>query len=1149
MFLEKVARLGLAAWAGSVAVAHASPALQGTPQSHGITYPIVFVDAPRNGSPPAAQGGAFSIPEVDFPEIAGNPPSGALRTRETKLKMLHPDGSVETLFGTPTGAVLYPSVSFDGTKIYFAFHPDLTNDANRYDVYRMDWEAPGHPVENLTAAYTQFAIFDDDGSGPNGLTPADVDATQYLGYGQSRRPIKVQFWNPFEVLDSDGRIRVMAVSSWNAERMAKSNQNVGDLVVMDLDGSKLRTFLHVPGGAFFAFQSPTGEIYWGEFNEHFSRRSENNFSIMKCAQDGTNHQQFDRFHIGFFDIGAAIRNTQSLSVHGIDIVGSIYYAGNNAGWGALQAVPDNLPGLDFSTNDAVGDAILHAPIVRKERTFVTFGKQLVDDDGPNPLGKFRDPAPAQGERMLAAFSPGPATFHPTGGPAPFWQRWDAKIVLFPNGTKTLVSSPDSLVVLHDSSSTQSFMPRQVAPYEALYGVPFPSVMESPNRNDGASGILPPGSPYAIARGASLHVGETATAPNAWALHWHFEPNGVPTPKVFNPGWSFGGGGWPLPRNFQGYENGEFSPSDVRYLRVLTRKRILGTVPYIDTGMDGAWDDNTWFKAGWEILGEFDVRAGKSDPDDSSYVAKIPADTPVMFQALDKYGMTLTSETFLREHKAGSVVTCAGCHARGIEGVAFESTEAASAGFPVHDAVSDHRIVVPNFQAGTAAATPLVTETPQIWFFEDVKGIFGNCVSCHRADAPGGAAAQLDLRDQVVNGKTLYERLAKDFEVANPEGYDPVYTGGTWHAPNLSRYVKAGSARESLLVWKLVGPLVGNASQRLDGRSNAFFPTESPPGSTSLGTPPNGLNFLVDVDNLHAGCAAHSFVQSGSISNETVAKLVRWIDLGAPSNDFGFLPPYKGIDKDYEPPAAGIHVDVAANPPIVRIGAWDETSLDVGSARLRILGTGLEAPLASIVPQLSAAALEEGIAFPYPIPLEAGQTTEFSIKDGAGNLRRVQFDCGCAPQGGGITLTASSPTPAIGSQLLLTVNSPFPGLLAQLAGSQSLVSSGQVHLGQCTTLVPDVTMLTLLAATQFSGTLDAAGSITWAHSIPASPALVGESIHLSALVYSGGTLHGASHPPTTITFTNDGQPVVQDPAPTRRGRPRIRSGSGARLEGE
>jgi len=956
-----------------------------------INYPVVFVDSPRNGTPPAVAG-PYSVPQVDFPEIAGNAPTGALRTRESKLKVVYPNGTVETLFGTPKGAVLNPSVSFDGTKIYFAFHPDLTNDAKRYDIYRMDFTLPGRPVTNLTAPYVHRGIFDDAGQGPNGLTAADFDLPQTVASGTNRLPIKLQFWSPFEYFDPEGRVKVMAVSSWNAERLAKSPQNIADLVVMDLDGSNLRTFLHVPGGAYFPFQSPTGEIYWGEINEHFSRRSHNNFSIMKCNQDGTDHQQFDRFHLGFFDIGAAIANSQSPSVNGIDIVGGIYYGGNNAGWGALQAVPDDLPGpIDFSTNDEHGDPHLQAPIVRLARTFLTFGPQGSDPDGPNPMGKFRDPAPAETEGMLVSYSPGPASFQVyTPSPPPPWQRWDAGIFLVPTGTKVPIADPSSLVPLYQSPTSHSFMPRMVAPYAVFYGVPHPALQANANRNDGSSGLLPAGSPYAIVRGSALDIGEFSTAPNPWALHWHFLPNGVPTPGVWNPGWSFTNGGWPLPRTFQGYRNGEFAASDVKFLRVLARKRILGTVPFMDTGMDGGDDENTWFNAIWTILGEFDVRAGKASPNDTSFKVKIPGDTPVMFQALDRYGMSLTSETFLREHKPGSVTTCKGCHVRGIYGYEFAATEAYAAGFPTHDAVSDHRIAVQNFQGGSSVYGNLVSGTPQVWTFEDVKSSFATCLPCHSAASPGGAAAGLNLEDVEVNGKSLYRRLAQDHETPDPEGYDPVYQAGKWHPPNLSRWIKAGSARESVLLWKMVGPLVGNADARLDGRLNSTFPTESPPGTYSFGMPPNGLDFLVDVDNLNAGCLAHLAVQYGFVSNTAVARLIRWIDAGCPSTNIGSLPAHKAIDKDYEPPSAGLWIDMTTTPyPTFWLGAWDETGLDLSTAKLRCASSGLQVPLLALSMTLTEALLNQGIVL--GVPVDPGETVIFSIEDTAGNIRRAYYE--------------------------------------------------------------------------------------------------------------------------------------------------------------
>src|SRR5262245_7689694 len=239
----------------------------------GITHPIVFVDGPRNGTPPGPP--SMGIGSVEFPEIESRAPYGALRTRETRVKMIQPDGTVETVFGWGNGALLHPSVSFDRTTIYVAYNPAVGWDGARFDVYRMDWTLPGRPTTNLTAAYTDFGLFD-LGVGPNGVTPADLSPPSNLASGVVRRPAKLGFWNPFEVLDPEGRVKLMAVSTYGGERQSKVAQMVGDLVVMDLDGSKLHTFLHVPGGAYFAFQAPNGRIYWGEWAGEWTRNEANN---------------------------------------------------------------------------------------------------------------------------------------------------------------------------------------------------------------------------------------------------------------------------------------------------------------------------------------------------------------------------------------------------------------------------------------------------------------------------------------------------------------------------------------------------------------------------------------------------------------------------------------------------------------------------------------------------------------------------------------------------------------------------------------------------------------------------------------------------------------------------------------------------------
>ena len=89
---------------------------------------------------------------------------------------------------------------------------------------------------------------------------------------------------------------------------------------------------------------------------------------------------------------------------------------------------------------------------------------------------------------------------------------------------------------------------------------------------------------------------------------------------------------------------------------------------------------------WEILGEFPVKKlgvtdGQGNPD-TSWLAKIPAEMPTFIQAIDRNGMTVTSEIAWRALKPGEKrADCGGCHAHSVAPLEFDTT-AAGKGVPI-----------------------------------------------------------------------------------------------------------------------------------------------------------------------------------------------------------------------------------------------------------------------------------------------------------------------------------------------------------------------------------------------------------------------------------------------------------------------------------
>jgi hypothetical protein len=362
-----------------------------------------------------------------------------------------------------------------------------------------------------------------------------------------------------------------------------------------------------------------------------------------------------------------------------------------------------------------------------------------------------------------------------------------------------------------------------------------------------------------------------------------------------------GNGMPLNFHNQGGDVGFYDNSDIHAIRILAmepttdrqrgastgkrfynhaneRLRILGEIPVRKFASNVSPSPLNGERAG--VRGE-NSREQPLDPDgnpDTSFLAKIPADTAFTFQTLDKRGMVLNTAQTWHQLRPGEIRNnCGGCHAHSQKPTDFNLTAAARSDYKVWDLVN---------------STPLLTtkgrdESKKKWdaeddaglrftkhengagavtveYWRDIKPILQrSCVACHSAksaersaavlsrrspNAPNAlenpetaapvatAAAEdsrapagsldLDADDQLIqyeqHGKFpgTYYRLALDERAKfsyKPVGYD------SWGYPNASRYIRKMQSRRSLLVWKIFG-------ERLDGFSNDDHPSEPEPGA-------------------------------------------------------------------------------------------------------------------------------------------------------------------------------------------------------------------------------------------------------------------------------------------------------------------------------
>jgi hypothetical protein len=319
-----------------------------------------------------------------------------------------------------------------------------------------------------------------------------------------------------------------------------------------------------------------------------------------------------------------------------------------------------------------------------------------------------------------------------------------------------------------------------------------------------------------------------------------------------------------------------------------------------------------------ILGEIPVRkfqpssdgrtAQPRDPDgnpDTSFLAKIPADTSFTFQTLDRDGLVLNMAQTWHQVRPGEIRNnCGGCHAHSQQPTDFEKTVAARSDYAVWDLANTTPLLTdrPRDQSGKQwdeqSAGGLRTEKTavvNVEYHRDIRPIFArSCAACHTAKEGREPAGKLNLDadDEPVEveqrGKLpgSYVRLAMDERARfghKPVGYD------SWGYPQASRYVRMFQSRRSLLAWKIFG-------RRLDGFSNDDHPSESKPGAGDLtlrGKPVNleQNRHTWDVDFMGSQMPPPDAVRAGKaapLSDEDRRTIVRWIDLGCP------------IDLDYDP---------------------------------------------------------------------------------------------------------------------------------------------------------------------------------------------------------------------------------------------------------
>ncbi|MGE4069578.1 MAG: hypothetical protein AB7E72_00205 [Lysobacterales bacterium] len=928
-----------------------------------VSYDIVYVRQPRFGDNINS-----TWPEVFHP---------ARIDPGADLMLLHPDGSEEVLVTGGNGSVTDPFVSFDANWVYYSYFPDMRPAAINSqrglplagaDIYRIHLQT--RQIQQLT--HGEFTP--NTGAGhwdeSNPLNPPS--SFNRLGYG-------ILNLGPCPLPGG----KIAFTSNRNGFEPPKGFTNPTlQLYVMDEDGQNVTPIAPMTiSSALHPTVLSDGRLI---FSTHESQglRDRRLWGIWSIWPDGRL----------WAPVASAFNNDRAFhfmtQLGNSDLVVVDYYNLNNNGFGALYRFPvQPPPGMppfhsafpadnpDIAQTVGAGFRydfrIPFTPRGLYSLTPFTTAQDEAAPVGSNGVrvGKFTHPSAAPNNDLLVVWTPGPANDLNRPTPTPYY---DAGLYRVPGSG--IINSPQDLVLIKNDPLYNEAWPRAVVSYQSVHGIPEPARLAWLPNDGSRHAQLPAGTPYGLVGTSSFYKRESFPG---LVLSWSNTFDGL---DAFNTSENGQSGNWFT----QGADAGKYSNSDIWAVRVVAMEphshRSYG--PNIGRQFSSHAEERL------RILGEIPLRKfdGQNQPildlegnPDTSFLARIVADTPFTFQTLDRNGMVLNMAQTWHQVRPGEMrADCGGCHAHSQQPLAFETTAAAQPAYLPFDLSKVTPLLTRDAQGQPALRVANTTQL-SVEFLRDIRPILqSRCISCHQGP---GAAGNLDLADTSISNNLPgdYRRLAADSDALY--GYPPVISNGIWRQTNASRYVRKFQSRRSLLIWKLFG-------QRLDGWSNADHPTESVPGNAS--TLPAGAN-ANEADLDYTGSIMPPAPVTPLTADEKLT-FVRWIDLGAPIDTGN--PAYGYLLDDLKPtltvslPRAGVNTAVITR---LRFGfadahsGIDPASLSV-SADFGVNGRAPGAELADLAQVVGDGIYE--ITLSTPLALVSNQHLQVSIRDLQGNVTRV-----------------------------------------------------------------------------------------------------------------------------------------------------------------
>ncbi len=809
------------------------------------------------------------------------------------------------------------------------------------------------------------------------------------------------------------------------------------LFAMDEDGSNLTLLgYRAMNQQLHPFVLKDGRIAYTSFDRMLQKGANNQYSLFTINPD-----ESDPFILaGKYD---ATQNTWHFATQlsDGDIVSTIYYNGNNSGMGSLRRFPIDPPGPDFENIGSaapgewkhgtkfkpfarVGESILTAQGDERDKSIAPYadpnddwihpgrsatgirqiigGKEYFLDKSEIVMkGKFTHPAAAPNNDLLVTYTIGGSSNfsgYQTSDMAEILKviGKDAGIWLLPlepnldpldpKSARQVNHIADDGLIVVDSPYYQEIMSRAVIPYADIYGIARPGIDDKsstgetmyvkPTENLGqADARLPKGAPYGLSGASSLYDRETRPV------------NGFPWNAPDTGGTMSGRDYTNL--STAGAELAIFDNEEIYGVRVLM------PVPPTPLGYAGGRDWAGQQKHQLRILGEFPVRKADSSlidlqaNPDTSFLVRLPADTPFLFQTLDKRGMALDIETTSRALARGEQQMCEGCHVHTRDGMdPYQSVAKlnpdpnAYGDFTGNSTALSAPLFTGNFDVngnptkGVANVIYKESLAPGVnsrrSFAIDWKNgiadiIQNRCASCHAegrdAQILTGLRLDNDVRTYFLLIRNEYRRedgTPINWKYKPGDGLNDVInnTPGTdritWRGSccTTSRWISSNSARSSMLIWALYG-------DRLDGRNpETGFPWGAK-GESIPDTVPQALRDIpvdklgLDRPDVWPGVAQHAALPEIQAMPENEKRLLaRWIDIGAPLQD---------VHNDTMRPVLTITPEiVGGSVSRVYVGLWDDSPLDYTSFSITGNDSVNIAPVISVRPENDNVLVDLGV---------------------------------------------------------------------------------------------------------------------------------------------------------------------------------------------